>query len=255
VVAGGGDRDHHHQRVQGEGNLRDAPPRDPDTDQRHQEAPADVHARHRGIGVEPHAAERARVVPREADRVGDAQPRDEARWGGRDQYVGDRRDRNREQQRTAQEPVVVAVARSQPDEGRDDHRAEADEVVEIEEAPDRQRRDRALHGALVEEVCRTLDRDQLVGIRERALRASDRDVAQQQVAAVEGHPEPELEACEASCASECHAASIAPRSGGVSGGSQRLGVRKSLPVVSRAGRPGRPARAGDPRWRAAGGAC
>ena len=255
MVAGGGDRDRHDQWVQGEGDLHEPPPRDPDPDQRHQEAPADVHARHRGVGVEPHAAERARVVAREADGVGDAEAGDEPGRGGREQDVGDRRDGDREQQRRAQQPVLGAVAHGQPDQHRDDHRPEADEVVEIEEPPDRQRRDRALHRALVEQVGRALDRDQLVGVRERAIGAADGEIAQQQVAAVQRDPEPELRACKTCAASESHAASLPPRSGAVSGASQPLGVGKSLPAVIRAGRPGRPARAGDPRSPAAGGAC
>src|SRR5262249_5950840 len=99
-----------------------------------QKRPADVHAPHGRVGVEPDAHERSGVVAREPDGVGDAQAADQTRRRGGEEDEDHGRDRERHEQRAPKLPVEGPVAPGEPDERERDQGAEADHVVRGEEA-------------------------------------------------------------------------------------------------------------------------
>ena len=123
VVAGRRHRDRHHERVNDEEGAQDAAGGGPEADDRDEEAPADVHARHRRVGVEADPGERAGVVACEADRVGDAERRNQPRRRGRVEDVEDDGDPERDEEQRTELAVVVAWRKPSQTSDRRDQRA------------------------------------------------------------------------------------------------------------------------------------
>jgi hypothetical protein len=191
MVAGGGDRDPHQQRMCGAERAQHAPAGGAEGEPRDEHAPADVHARHRRVRVEADAEERAGVVAGEADRVVDPEPGHEARRRGREEREDERSRHEREKERVPERAVDAGPAQPEQDGGRRDQRAEAEQVVGGEEAVERG--EEPLQRRLVEEAGGALDGGHVPRVRERLAGIADGDAAQGQVGAVDRDPDRELE--------------------------------------------------------------
>src|SRR5262245_21371058 len=101
----------------------------------------------------------------------------------------------------------------EPDEDANEQRREAEQVVDGEGAVDGS--ERGLEASLVKEAERLLDADDSTGVRDRLVRARDREAADDEVEAVDGTPEREFERGEPD---EVERRERSPTSGGGGGG-------------------------------------
>ncbi len=191
VVAGRGHGHGHHERMGDEQDAQGEVRGGPEADDRDEEAPADVHARHGRVRVEADPGERARVVACQPDRVGDPEPGNEARRRGRVEDVEDDRDPERDEEQRAELAVLRPVPHAQPDEHGGDQRPEPGHVVDGEEPDDGL--GELLQPALVEERERALEIDQSRRMGERLLGIADRRAANREVGRVQGCPQEELD--------------------------------------------------------------
>jgi hypothetical protein len=195
VVAGGGHGDDHQRGVHGEEDAGETRTRHPIADDRHEDAPADVHARHRRVGIEPDPHERPGVVAREPDRVPDPEPGNEPRRRRREGDEHDRRERDRAEQQVSQLPVAGGVPGAEPDRRRRDHRAEPQDVAGGQEAGNGG--NRVLERRFAEHPGRPLEGDHVARMRDGLGGRTDRQAPHGQVAPVHPGPEADLGSDEA----------------------------------------------------------
>jgi hypothetical protein len=128
--------------------------------------------------------------PGHADRVGDAESRDEPRRRGGVQDVEEDGDAEGDEEQAAQVTVVRWVAEREPAEHRHEQRGEADHVVDGEEADGGA--DELLKRGFMEQVEGALKVDQPCGVGECLVGVADGEAADGEVGRVDRGPEHQL---------------------------------------------------------------